>query len=293
MQRCGYVAIVGKPNVGKSTLLNHVLGRKISITTRRPHTTRCRILGIKTQEEVQAVYLDTPGFASDTAFPLQPYLKSAVVGAVSDADLVVFMVQRLQWDKNDIHIMRRFCSAKPMILAVNKIDQVAEERLPPHLEFLDQQGDFAAILPLCARRVRYVARLEALVARHLPAGEHLYPAEQLTDLDERLQATELVREKLLRQLGDELPYRAAVDIERWEQRSDSLHLDVAILVERASQKAIVIGHRGSRLQRIGIQSRRDLEQLCGVAVVLRLWVRVRKNWHRDPLVLRRLGYGRG
>jgi GTP-binding protein Era len=286
------VAIVGRPNVGKSTLLNHLLGQKISITSRKPQTTRHQVLGIKTEDNHQIIYVDTPGLHKDAGKAINRFMNRAASSAIRDVDLVVFVVDRTAWTDEDQMVLDQVEQAGiPVLLVVNKVDLLEDKsQLLPHLQWLDSQGDFEAIVPLSALRTHNVAELEREIAQRLPISEHFFPEDQITDRSQRFLAAEIVREKIMRQLGDELPYAVTVEIEEFAQDSDVLHISALILVERKGQKKIIIGDGGSRLRSIGTEARRDMERLFDAKVMLRLWVKVKSGWSDDERALRSLGY---
>ena len=293
-EHCGYVAIVGRPNVGKSTLLNRILGQKLSITSRKPQTTRHRIHGIKTDGNTQAIYVDTPGLHAEADKAMNRYMNRAASSALFDVDVIVFVIDRTQWTPEDEMVLKKVRrSGIPVILAVNKVDRLADrEQLIPWLDTLSRKMDFAQIVPLSARKGHNVERLERLAHSFLPSSDHfLFDEDQITDCSSRFLAAELVREKVVRQLGDELPYQVTVEIERFQAADDVLHIDALLLVERAGQKRIVIGEKGSRLKRIGQEARQDMEKLFDSKVMLSLWVKVRSGWSDDQRPLASLGYG--
>jgi GTP-binding protein Era len=291
-RRCGYVAIVGRPNVGKSTLLNHLLGQKISITSRKPQTTRHRVLGIKTEAEHQIIFVDTPGLHKGAQKAINRYMNRAATAAMRDVDLVVFVVDRTAWTEEDAMVLEQIRQGGlPCLLVVNKVDLLEDKSsLLPHLEFLAQQADFAAILPVSALRRHNVEELEREILKFLPASEHFFPEEQITDRSQRFLAAEIVREKIMRQLGEEIPYAIAVEIEEFALEGEVLHISALILVERNGQKKILVGEGGTRLRSIGSDARRDMELLFDSKVMLRLWVKVRSGWSDDERALRSLGY---
>jgi GTP-binding protein Era len=291
-RRCGYVAIVGRPNVGKSTLLNHILGQKISITSRKPQTTRHQVLGIKTEDNHQIIFVDTPGLHLNAGKAINRYMNRAASSAIRDVDLVVFVVDRTAWTEEDALVLEHIVQAgRPTMLVLNKVDLLADKaELLPHLQLLAQKADFAAILPLSALRSHNVDALEAQILKLLPASEYLFPEDQITDRSQRFLAAEMVREKIMRQLGDELPYSITVEIEEFAQEGEILHIAAKIFVERAGQKKILIGEKGARLRSIGSDARRDMESLFESKVMLRLWVKVKSGWSDDERALRSLGY---
>ena len=290
--RCGYVAIVGRPNVGKSTLLNHLLGQKISITSRKPQTTRHQVLGIKTEDNHQIIFVDTPGLHKDAGKAINRYMNRAASAAIRDVDLVVFVVDRTAWTEEDSIVLEQIeQSGLPTMLVVNKIDLLADKtELLPHLQSLAAKAEFSAILPVSALRQHNVDALEAQILTLLPESGHFFPEDQITDRSQRFLAAEIVREKIMRQLGDELPYSIAVEIEEFAQEGQVLHISAVIFVERTGQKRILIGDKGSRLRSIGSDARRDMEGLFDSKVMLRLWVKVKSGWSDDERALRSLGY---
>jgi len=290
--RCGYVAIVGRPNVGKSTLLNHILGQKISITSRKPQTTRNNVVGIKTEGDIQIMFVDTPGMHLGQQKAINRYMNRAANTAMKDVDVVVFVVDRFIWTEEDEAVAEKLQYAScPIILAVNKVDQVEDkESLLPHLESLSQKLKVAEIIPLSALRNVNLDRLEQLIIDRMPEGMHMYPEDQITDRSSRFMAAEIVREKITRQLGDELPYEMAVEIEEFKQEGNLLNISALILVEREGQKRILIGDKGERIKLIGTDARKDMEKLFDMKIMLKLWVKVKSGWSDDERALRSLGY---
>lgn len=291
-RRCGYVAIVGRPNVGKSTLLNHILGQKISITSRKPQTTRHQVLGIKTGDNCQIIFVDTPGLHSDAEKAINRFMNSAASAAIRDVDVIVFVVDRTAWTADDANVLAQIQRAGlPTVLVVNKVDLLADkEELLPHLQMLAAKADFAAILPVSALRRHNVDALEQQILRFLPEQDYFFPEDQITDRSQRFLAAEIVREKIMRQLGDELPYAITVQIEEFAEEDGILHIAALIFVERQGQKKILIGEKGARLRSIGSDARRDMESLFDSKVMLRLWVKVKSGWSDDERALRSLGY---
>ena len=290
--RCGYVAIVGRPNVGKSTLLNHMLGQKISITSRKPQTTRNAVVGIKTEGEVQIIFVDTPGLHLGQQKAINRYMNRAASTAMKDVDVVVFVVDRFVWNEEDEAVAERLRHvSSPIILAVNKVDQIEEkETLLPHLQTLSEKLQVAEIVPISALRNANLERLEELIVQRLPEGVHMYPEDQITDRSSRFMAAEIVREKITRQLGDELPYEMAVEIEEFKQEGNLLNISALILVEKEGQKRILIGDKGERIKQIGTQARLDMEKLFEMKIMLKLWVKIKSGWSDDERALRSLGY---
>lgn len=290
--RCGYVAIVGRPNVGKSTLLNHILGQKISITSRKPQTTRNNVVGIKTEGDIQIMFVDTPGMHLGQQKAINRYMNRAANTAMKDVDVVVFVVDRFIWTEEDEAVAEKLQHAAcPIILAVNKVDQIEDkEALLPHLEILSKKLNIAEIIPLSALRNINLDRLEQLIVERMPEGMHMYPEDQITDRSSRFMAAEIVREKITRQLGDELPYEMAVEIEEFKQEGNLLNISALILVERDGQKRILIGDKGERIKLIGTDARKDMEKLFDMKIMLKLWVKVKSGWSDDERALRSLGY---
>ncbi len=290
--RCGYVAIVGRPNVGKSTLLNHILGQKISITSRKPQTTRNAVVGIKTEGDVQIIFVDTPGMHLGQQKAINRYMNKAATSAMKDVDVVVFVIDRFIWTEEDEAVAEKLQHLNcPIILAVNKVDQIEDkETLLPHLQNLSEKLNVAEIVPMSALRNTNLDRLEQLVTERLPQGIHMYPEDQITDRSSRFMAAEIVREKITRQLGDELPYEMAVEIEEFKQEGNLLNISALILVERDGQKRILIGDKGERIKLIGTDARKDMEKLFDMKIMLKLWVKVKSGWSDDERALRSLGY---
>jgi len=291
-QRCGYVGIVGRPNVGKSTLLNKLVGQKISITAPKPQTTRHQILGIVTEPQGQAVFVDTPGLHTRQKAALNRYLNRAAASVLEGVDLVLFVVQACRFDDEDQAVLARLENVPvPVILIVNKVDLVPDKTaLLPFLAAVAQKRDFAAVLPISARWERAVEPVLKEVFRLLPAGEPLFDEDQVTTATLRFMVAEIIREKLARAVHDEIPYSTTVEIERFEEGSERADIDAVIYVERPGQKGIVIGNKGSKLKEIGSQARLDMERLLERKVMLKLWVKVREDWADDSRALSALGY---
>jgi GTP-binding protein Era len=290
-QRCGLVAIVGRPNVGKSTLLNALVGQKISITSNKPQTTRHRIVGVRTEGEAQCVFVDTPGFQTRHGSALNRTLNRTVKGVLADVDLVLFVVEAGRFTPDDAKVLALLPPDKPVLLVANKADLVKRrDELLPWLDQMRQRRDFTEFVPLSATREEDAARLAAIVCRHLPEQPWLYDAEALTDRSERFLAAELIREKLFRLTGDELPYGATVVIDRYQDEGELRRIAATIVVERDAHKGMVIGEGGERLKRIGSEARQELERLLGGKVFLELWVKVRAGWAASEEHLRSYGY---
>jgi len=291
--RCGYVALVGRPNVGKSTLLNSLLGQKISITSHRPQTTRHRILGINTLEQAQIVYVDTPGLHQGNRKALNRAINRTAADTLHAVDVVAFLVEGVRWSDEDRWVLDLLKDVEvPVILVVNKVDLLEDKAaLLPHMQTLAALYDFADIVPLSALKRDNLDRFEACVIEHLPEQPPLYPEDQITDRSERFLAAERVREKLFRKLGQEVPYGLTVEIEQFKQEGNLRTIHALIWVERDSHKAMVIGKGGSRLKEVGSEARRELETLFDGKVFLQLWVKVKEGWADDERALRSLGYG--
>lgn len=292
IEKSGYVAIVGRPNVGKSTLLNSLLGKKISITSPKPQTTRWQILGIKTTNNTQAIFIDTPGMHNDDTRAMNRYLNRVASSVLLDADVIVFMIEADYWHREDDLVLRKLqTSDKPVILVINKIDLLKNKaELLPLIDKLKAKMNFADIVPLSALDANNVAALEKSIANLLPAGPQLFPEDQLTDKSQRFQIAELIREKVILATEQELPYTTTVEIEQLEPKDKFTEISAVIWVERQGQKVIIIGKGGAKLKKIGIQARRDIEKLIGNKVYLRLWVKVKEQWTDDERALRSLGY---
>jgi GTP-binding protein Era len=288
----GYVALLGRPNVGKSTLLNRLVGQKISITAPKPQTTRHVILGIQTLPEVQIVYVDTPGLHRQGRRAMNRYLNRAAASVLHYVDVVVFLIEALRWTEEDGDVLQRLADFPgPVLLAVNKADRLADKsRLLPFLRDRADQREFVEVVPLSALKGDNVAVLEGAIARLLPVSDFLFPPEQVTTVSERFLAAELIREKLTRLLREELPYALTVVIEQFAEEERVTRIHAVIWVERASQKGIVIGEGGATLREVGRQARQDLERLLGRKVFLETWVKVREGWSDDERALRSLGY---
>jgi GTPase len=288
--RAGTVAIVGRPNVGKSTLLNRLVGQKISITSRKPQTTRHRITGILTRADAQLVFIDTPGFQTQHRNVMNRLMNRAVSQALEGVDVVVWVIEALKFDERDASLSKLIPENVPVILAINKVDRVkSKPDLLPFIARMRERRAFAAIVPLSAERDRDAETLVREIVSLLPEAPRMYEEDEITTLPERFLAAELVREKLFRLLGEELPYATAVEIERFETTENLRRIYVAILVDKPNQKPIIIGKGGEKLKAISTQARKDMEKLFGGKVFLEVWVRVRSGWADDEATLRRLG----
>jgi len=291
--KSGYVAIIGRPNVGKSTLINRVLGQKLCITSRRPQTTRHRILGIKTTDDSQLIYVDTPGLHIDDKRAMNKYMNRAAASSIDHVDVILFVVDGMNWTEEDEQVLIRLKAnaQAPVILVINKMDKLADkEVMLPHIEKLAAQYNYSNVLPISARKGVNVDQLEAEIKKLMPEGELIFPEDQLTDRSSRFLAAELVREKLFRHLGQELPYSITVEIEQFDDEKNLYRIGAVIYVERSGQKAIVIGKGGELLKSVGKDARLDMEKLFDKKVFLRLWVKVREGWGDNERMLKNLGY---
>ncbi len=291
-RRCGFVAIVGRPNVGKSTLLNYLIGQKLSITSRKPQTTRDRVIGIHTEADAQMIFVDTPGMHKADGRAINRYMNKEALAALDGVDVVLMLVEAPKWTEADENVLNAVRHADcPVILVMNKIDQMADKsKLLPFIADVQSKHAFRDIVPISALKATQLDRLLACIEPLLPEGDFWYPEDQITDRSERFLVAEIVREKIMRQLGDEIPYRIAVGIDRFVQEGEMVHIDATIYVERSGQKAVVIGHQGQRLKQIGEDARADIERLLDQRVMLGLWVKVRSGWSDDERILRSLGY---
>lgn len=292
INQSGYVAIIGRPNVGKSTLINSLLGEKISITSKKPQTTRWQILGIKTLGDAQIIYIDTPGLHRDEKRAMNRYLNRIARSVIQYADVIVFMIDATLWHAEDDLVLKKLEHlTKPIILAINKIDLLKDKSLLlPLIDRLKNKLAFAHIIPLSALNKQNVDELETEVARLLPAGPAFFPEDQTTDKSIRFQLAEMIREKIIDETEKELPYAITIEIEKYEQTEKLIEVSAVIWVERQGQKVIVIGKKGARLKKIGILARRDMEKMLEKKVFLRLWVKVKGQWTDDERALKHLGY---
>jgi len=296
VQRCGLIAIVGKPNVGKSTLLNALVGQKISITSRKAQTTRHRIIGIRTVNEAQFIFVDTPGFQTRHSNALNRSLNKTVLGAVSDVDLVLFVVQAGSYKSADDKVLDLLSGQVPVVLLANKLDQVHRRaELAPWMQDMGRNYNFAELIPMSAKNSKDIERLLTLCKNYLPEQPWWYGQDELTDKSEKFLAAEIIREKLFRLTGDELPYTSTIVIDKFEEEkgrtvSRMVRIAATLVVERDGHKAMVIGEGGERLKRIGTEARQELEKLMDAKVFLELWVKVRSGWADDEARVRSFGY---
>ncbi len=288
--KCGYVALIGKPNVGKSTLLNNILGEKISIVSDKPQTTRNRIIGIKNLPEAQIVFIDTPGIHKPR-HKLGEFMLREAREAIEMVDLIVFMVETETPKDADLAIIEKLKKlTKPVILAINKIDKADKGSILPVIDVYNHLYHFKEIIPISALKKDGIDILIENIKKYLPHSPKLYPDEIITDQAERFIASEFIREKIMKYTGDEIPYSVAVDIESWEESEKLIKIKANIYVEREGQKIIIIGKKGERLKKIATEARLDIEKLLGAKVFLEVWVKVRKKWRERDILLKSLGY---
>jgi GTP-binding protein Era len=291
-RRCGLVAIIGRPNVGKSTLMNHLLGQKVSITSRKPQTTRHRIHGILTRDDYQLVFADTPGIHRDHERALNRLMNQSARSALGGVDVVCFMVDALKWTEADDYVLSLLPKeGVPVLLLINKVDSLDDkQKLLPHIADLAQRHPFAEVIPVSALRGKNLDVLEQALASRLPEGDFWFEEDQVTDRSLRFMTAEIIREKIVRQLGQEIPHQVTVEIELWKDGPKITEIAAAILVERRGQKKILIGDKGERIKQIGTEARLDIEKLIERKVMLNLWVKIRSGWSDDERALRSLGY---
>ncbi len=291
--RCGYVALIGKPNTGKSTLMNALVGEKLSITAHRPQTTRHQILGIKTGEDFQSVFVDTPGIHDNNSKAIHRYMNRAATGMLDDADLICVLLDITHFNQDDEKILRRIAGYSNVLIVVNKVDQLSREACLPLMQKISRLAPEFECVPVSALTGDNLDRLQQLIVARLPAGVPHFPDDQLTDKSMRFISAEIVREKLFRALKQELPYSITVSIDHYIEEADITRISATIWVERKSQKAIVIGKGGSQLKKIGSLARADIERLVGNRVYLQLWVKIRADWADDEQSLAAFGYSDG
>lgn len=290
---CGFIAIVGRPNVGKSMLLNKILGQKISITSRKAQTTRHRIVGIKTEGAYQEIYVDTPGLHIEEKRAINRLMNRAASSAITDVDLVIFVVDGTHWNDDDEMVLNKLRKTKvPVVLVINKIDNIKnKDDLLPFITEITQKFNFADIVPISAEKGNNLDAIEKIVRKSLRPGVHHFPEDYVTDRSQRFIASEIIREKLMRFMGEELPYSVTVEIEQFKvNERGTYEINGLILVERDGQKKIVIGRKGEKLKKIGTEARLDMERLFDNKVHLELWVKVKSGWADDERALRSLGY---
>ncbi len=291
--RCGYVALIGKPNTGKSTLMNALVGEKLSITAHRPQTTRHQILGIKTGEDFQCIFVDTPGIHDNNSKAIHRYMNRAATSMLDDADLICVLLDITHFNQDDEKILRRIAGYSNVLIVVNKVDQLSREACLPLMQKISQLAPEFECVPVSALTGDNLDRLQQLIVARLPGGVPHFPDDQLTDKSMRFISAEIVREKLFRALKQELPYSITVSIDHYIEEADITRISATIWVERKSQKAIVIGKGGSQLKKIGSLARADIERLVGNRVYLQLWVKIRADWADDEQSLAAFGYSDG
>jgi len=293
IHRCGYVALVGRPNVGKSTLLNRLVGQKLAITSHKPQTTRHRLIGIKTRPEGQILFVDTPGMHQRGEGALNRYLNRIARAALRDVDLALWVVEAGAWSREDAVVLETLAGLRvPCIAAVNKIDRLTDKSaLLPYLDTLSRRRALHAVVPVSARRGEQIEVLEREVLAALPVGEAVFPADQLSDRPQSFFAAELLREQLSRRYAQELPYQVSVEIERFQEEGRLYRINALIWVERPAQKAIIIGRNGEALKGAAQAARLEMERFFGCKVHLEVWVKVKESWSSDEGALARLGYG--
>jgi GTP-binding protein Era len=290
--RCGYVAIIGRPNVGKSTLLNAILGQKISITSKKPQTTRHKLLGIKSDETCQILFVDTPGMHGDEPRAINRYMNRSARSALRDVDVLLFLVDRQKWNADDEMVAELFADVKARkVLVINKVDLMEDKSvLLSQLQPMQDRFPDAEIVPVSAEKGLNLEHLEEVVRGMLPESPFYFDPEQITDRSERFLVSEIIREKLMRQLGDELPYAVTIQIDRYTEGEKLTEIDATIFVEKEGQKRIIIGKGGERIKRVGADARVDIEQAIGNKVMLNTWVKVKTGWSDDERAIKSLGY---
>ena len=291
--RCGMVAIVGRPNVGKSTLMNHLIGQKVSITSRKPQTTRHRIHGIFTRDNTQIVFADTPGIHQGEGRALNRAMNQAALSSLSGVDVICFMVDALKWTEADEYVLTRLPKdGPPVLLLINKVDSLDDkDALLPHIQSISARFPFAEIIPVSALGGHNLDVLQKALLGRMPEGDFWFDEDQITDRSLRFMAAEIIREKVVRQLGQEVPHQINVEVEMWKEGPKVTEIAATILVERKGQKKILIGTAGERIKKIGTEARHDIERLIERKVMLQLWVKVKSGWSDDERALRSLGYG--
>ena len=291
-KKTGMVSLIGKTNVGKSTLLNQLVEQKVSITSRKPQTTRQRLLGIKTEGSNQIIYVDTPGFHQGHKRALNKFMNKTALSSIEGVDIILFVVDALNFSQTDEHLLSQVSTKdNQVMLVINKIDKVAKkEKLIPFVEEVTKLFPFLEVIPISALKRKNIDILEKEITKRLPVGAHLYPEDQIAGSSERFLASEIIREKCISRVGDEIPYRLSVVIDNFKEEDKLITIDGTIYIEKSSQKGIVIGEQGKRLKAIGTAARKDLERMLDNKVMLRLWVKVKKDWTNDRSALNFMGY---
>ena len=289
--RTGFIAIVGRPNVGKSTLLNALVGQKVSITSRKPQTTRHRIVGIHSDDAAQFIFVDTPGFQTEHKSALNRVMNKSVTDTLSNVDVVLFVIEANRFDTRDARVMKLLPDSRPVILVINKIDTLQEKNeLLPFIERMAKEFPFAEIVPVAAEHGK-IEVLPKAIRTYLPEGPPMYDPDDITDRNERFLAAEIIREKIFRLLGEEVPYQSSVMIEQFTQEGNLRRIHASVIVDKAGQKAILIGKGGDKMKAISTQARKDMEQLFGSKVFLEIWVKIKSGWADDERAVKSLGYG--
>lgn len=290
---CGYIALVGRPNVGKSTLMNRILDHKISITSRKPQTTRHSIVGVRTDGDHQYVYVDTPGIHQGVKKMMNKMMNKTAIRVLNDVDVIVFVIDGMYWKEEDDYVLSLVQQAEaPCVLVINKIDNLVDKmQLLPWIEKLSQRHSFAAVIPLSAKSGMQVDTLHTQLQPFLPESPHLYPEDQLTDRPLRFLCAELLREKIFRRCGQELPYNTTVEIEAYEDTGDLARICALVWVEKESHKRMIIGDKGAKLKEMATQARMDMEHLVGKKVFLQCWCKVKSGWSDNEKTLQNMGYG--
>ena len=294
-KKSGYISIVGKTNVGKSTLLNEILGHKVAITSRKPQTTRHRLLGIKTIEDSQMIFIDTPGFHKGHKRALNQYMNKVASSAMKGVDVLIYVIEGLNWTEEDQELMSQIPEGyETSILVINKTDKIEQkEDLLPFIGSMSELNKFSDIIPLSALKKQNVSSLVDSILLKIPEGDHIYPSDQVVDVSERFLASEIIREKCITRVGDELPYRISVAIDKFKEEDKITHIDATLFVEKSSQKGMLIGSSGSKLKSIGTAARLELEEVLQTKIMLNLWVKVKSGWTDDEAMLSTMGYDLG
>ena len=294
VKKCGYIAILGRPNVGKSTLLNHQLGEKLSITCRKPQTTRHQIIGIKTTETVQYVYVDTPGIHTNNRNALNQYMNKAAVSLIQDVDVILFLIEPNKWTDIETEMLEKLSKQKvPVIVVINKIDSAKDKTIIlPLIKKIATIDETFVVMPISAKYGKGLEDLDRIIAEQLPDNDFYYDEELLTDRSQKFLVSEIIREKLMRALGDEIPYQLTVEINqfKFDEIKRITDISATILVERSQQKAMVIGKGGHKLKEVGTASRKDIEKMLETKVYLQLWVKVKEGWADSEASIKNLGY---
>lgn len=289
---CGYIALIGRPNVGKSTLMNCILGEKLSITSRKPQTTRHRILGILSEEDYQYIFIDTPGIHQSKLKKINSMMNRSAISTLKEVELIVFIVEGTRWTEEDEQVLQLIKrSRRPCVLVINKIDKIKDKAtLLPLIEAYNQRHNFDSIIPVSAKTGLQVDKLKAIIKPYMPEGPHLYDADQFTDRPVKFLCAELLREKIFRYCGQELPYSASVEIESFVEEGNLIRIHALIIVEKENHKRMIIGDEGAKLKEMATAARVDMEKMLGSKVFLKCWCKVKPGWADNKHVLKQLGY---